>query len=82
MTEVQIAATTVGALVVVIIAICEAVKIAGTPSRFIPLISVVLGIAGAWVFDNVNFLSTLAGVVLGLATTGGYRLVKTSILNK
>lgn len=82
MTEVQTAFTVIGALVVVIVAICEAMKIAGVPSRFIPLLSVALGIAGAWTFDNVNFLSTFAGIVLGLTTTGGYRLVKTSILNK
>lgn len=72
----------IGGLVVVIIAICEAVKVAGVPSRFIPLVSVILGVAGAWYFDNLNFLSTISGVILGLSTTGGYSLVKTSILNK
>jgi hypothetical protein len=82
MTDVQTVFTIASALVVVIVAICEASKAAGVPSRFIPLISVVLGICGVWVFDHVNFLSTLAGVILGLATTGGYRLIKTSILNK
>lgn len=73
----------VGLIVVLVIAICESVKYAGLlSSRFIPLLSVVLAIAGAFWFGGVSFLSTAAGVILGLATTGGYRVVKTSLLNK
>ncbi len=74
--------TQIGALVVLIVAICEAIKRAGLASRWIPLVSVVLAIAGAWFFDSVSFLSTVSGVILGLATTGGYRVVKTTILNQ
>lgn len=69
-------------IVLLVIGICEAIKIAGLNSRFIPLLSVVLGLAGVYFFDGINFLSTAAGVIMGLATTGGYRLVKTSLLNK
>ncbi len=82
MTDIQTTLTVIGAIVTVITAICEAIKIAGVNSRFIPLISVILGIISAWFFDSVNFLSTLSGVIIGLTTTGGYRLIKTSILNK
>lgn len=69
-------------IVTIIVASCEAIKIAGCPSRFIPLISVILSIGLVYVFGEMSFLSTLAGVIIGLSTTGGYRLVKTSILNK
>lgn len=71
-----------GSIVVIIVAVCEALKQAGLQSRYVPILSVVLGIGGAFAFDGVNFLSTASGILLGLATTGGYRLVKTSLLNK
>ncbi len=73
----------IGALVVVIIGVCEALKYAIGKSRWIPLISVVLGLIGAYFIDGgVNFISTASGVILGLSTTGGYALVKHSIMNK
>lgn len=72
----------IGALVVVIIAICEAAKFAGLESRYIPALSVLLGLAGAIVWSGPSFITAAAGVVVGLATTGGYRLVKTGLLNK
>ena len=77
MTDIQI-----GFIVVIVIALCEAIKYAGVKSRFIPIIAVILGLIGAYIYGGVNFLSSGAGLVLGLATTGGYRLLKTSILNK
>ncbi len=72
----------IGFLVAIITAVCEALKYAIGDSRWIPLISVGLGLIGAYFVGGVNFLSTGAGVVLGLSTTGLYGVVKTSILNK
>ena len=66
----------IGMIVVLVLAVCEAVKRAGLQSKFVPLLAVVLGLLGAFWFDGVNFLATASGVVLGLATTGGYTLVK------
>ncbi len=74
--------TLVGAMVVIIVGVCEALKSAGIPSRFVPLLSVILGLGFAYFTQGVDFVSTASGVILGLATTGGYRVVKTSILNK
>lgn len=82
MIEIQTTTSIIGAIVVVVISICESIKAIGVPSRYIPLISVILGILGSWTFDHINFLTTLTGVILGLATTGGYRLIKTTLLNK
>lgn len=74
--------TQVGLIVVLVVAVCEAVKQAGLPSRFVPLLSVVLALVGTYFFGGVSFLSTAAGVLLGTSATGAYRLVKTSLLNK
>lgn len=72
----------IGAIVIIILGVCEGLKRAGTPSRYIPLIAAAVGIIAALPFGGVNFLSVASGVILGLATTGLYRTVKTSILNK
>jgi hypothetical protein len=74
--------TQIGLIVVLVAAICEAVKYAGLKKRWIPLLSVVLALGGTYLFDGVNFLSTGAGVILGLGTSGLYDVVKKSILNK
>ncbi len=74
---------TTGFIIVLVLALCEGVKQAGIlDSRFIPLLSAVLGIILTVLFAGPSFISTIAGVILGLSVTGGYRLVKTSILNQ
>lgn len=75
-------ATQIGFIVVVVVGITEAIKYAGLSSRWSPLIAVVLGLGMAFFYEGFNFLATAAGVILGLATTGGYAVVKSSILNK
>ena len=72
----------IGYLVVIVIGLCEGLKYAGLQARLLPLVAAILGLVGALVFGGASFLSAGAGVVTGLATTGGYRLVKTSLLNK
>ncbi len=69
-------------IVTIIVAICEAIKQAGMPSRFIPLFSVALGLGCAFLSSGFSFLSIASGVILGTSITGGYSVVKTSILNK
>ena len=75
-------AASITAIVIIILAVCEASKRAGLPSRFAPLLAVIIGLVAALPFGGISFLSIASGVILGLATTGGYRVVKTSILNK
>ena len=67
-------------LVGVIVVVCEAVKRAGLNSRYIPLLSLLLGIGGSLYFNGSDFLAVLNGVLVGLATTLGYREVKDSIV--
>ena len=72
----------IGYLVIIVVALCEGAKYAGLKARFIPLLSAVLGLIGALYWGGATFLAAGAGVIVGLATTGGYRLIKTSLLNK
>ncbi len=75
-------AIAIGSIVVIIVAVVEASKMAGLPGRYAPLMAVAIGLASAVLFGGANFLSVASGVILGLSTTGGYRVVKTSLLNK
>ena len=61
-----------------ILVLCWAIKQAGLNTRFIPILAMILGIAGAMYLGGVNLLSTTSGVLMGLATTLGYREVKSS----
>ena len=73
----------VGAIVVVIITICQAVKIAGLPSRWIPLLAIALGIVGAYFFGNgSSLLIVSSGVIVGLTSAGMFDLVKQTVLGK
>ena len=74
--------TQIGLIVVIVGAICEGLKYIGVHSRWMPLISIILGLGGAFIFDGVNFLSTGAGVMIGLSTSGIYDVVKRTALNK
>ena len=71
-----------GAVVVLVIAICEAVKRAGLNTRYVPILSIVLGIAGSLLFGGVSWAVTLVGVVAGLTSSGLYSGFKKTVLNK
>ena len=71
-----------GLLVVVIIGLCQAIKYAGLNTRWIPLISLGLGLAGALYLGGVNWLSVFAGVVTALTASGLFSGFKKLVLNK
>lgn len=66
----------IGAVVGAILVICEAIKRAGVRAKFIPLIAILLGIVGAFLFGGLDWANILVGIILGLGTTLGYREVK------
>jgi hypothetical protein len=66
-------------LVGAIVVICEAVKKAGLQSKFVPLLSILLGVVGAFAFGGADLLSALSGILIGLGTTLGYRVTKEAI---
>jgi hypothetical protein len=71
----------VGELVGGILVVCEAVKRAGLRAKYIPLLSAVLGVAGAVYFGGPDLLAAGAGVLVGLGTTLGYREVKSALVD-
>jgi hypothetical protein len=72
----------VGVIVLLVVAISEAVKRAGVSTRYIPLIALVLGIGGAFYFGGVDWLNVAGGIVLGLTAQGLYSGVKKTVFNK
>ena len=70
-------------MVIIIIAICQALKEAGVSTRFIPIISIILGILGATFYGGVHgWLEIAAGVATGLTASGLFSAFKKTILNK
>ena len=69
-------------LIVIIIAVCEAIKRMGVSTRYIPIIAIVLGIAGAFYFDGVSWITTGAGILTALISQGLFSGFKKTVLNK
>lgn len=72
-------ATIVGELVGVILIICWVAKMAGLPTKLIPLVALVLGGLGAYFFAGGQFIDALYGIFTGLATTLGYREISHAV---
>ena len=70
------------ALVVVVLAVTEAIKRAGVSTRYVPLVAIVLGIVGSLYLDGISWLSTASGVVTGLTSSGLFSGFKKVVLNK
>jgi hypothetical protein len=70
-------------LVPVILGVVEAIKKAGMRSRFAPILSVVLGIAGAFWMTWFEFgsMDMFQGIIAGLVASGLWSGVKKTILN-
>lgn len=71
---------TILALVPILIALIEVLKIAGLPSRYAPLFSLVLGVTGAAaVTMSVSPTTIVSGLVVGLSASGLYAGTKATI---
>ena len=69
------------ALIPVVVGVVAAIR-AATPiaDRYAPLVSLVVGVAGAFIFPAVSVgLTVLAGVVVGLSASGLYSGGKTLV---
>lgn len=66
------------ASVPVVIGIVSALKAAFLPSRFAPLVSLVLGLGVAFLIGGFSGLAVLGGLVIGLSASGAYSQVKTT----
>ena len=68
-----------GIVVVIVGGLCEAIKMAGLGSRWVPLAGIVLGISLSFVIPEI---SLLAGIVGGLTAMGLYDVSKKTIAGK
>lgn len=75
-------ATIIGALVIVIMGFCTALKETQLSTRWLPLVGIVIGVAGSLYFGGADWLNVLAGVVTGLSTSGLYSFYKKTIMNR
>ena len=64
-------------LVPIVVGLVQVAKKAGLASKYAPVISVVLGIAGVWVLQNN--IEWISGVIIGLSASGLYSGGKTVI---
>lgn len=66
-------------LIPVTIGLVQVFKTIGIPSRFAPLVSIILGIA-LYCIDGFNVKTDLlAGIIVGLSASGLYSGVKTTV---
>ena len=68
-------------LVPVIVGITQVVKAIGMDSRFAPLVSVILGVAGAFLISGISGGVAIGGIVAGLSACGLWSGVKTTTGN-
>lgn len=77
---------TILALPAVIVALVQVIKRTGfVPDKFLPLLDVVLGIAGGLLVVSLNVGGAVAGLLAGLSAAGVYDLVKEpaqTVINK
>ena len=73
---------TTAALVIVILALCQAAKMAGLKSRWIPLLAVALGLVWGWYSGGVDWTSLITGITTGLASVGLWEISAKSIAGK
>ena len=66
-------------LVPVVLGVVQVFKIAGMTSRWAPLVSLVLGVAGAvFLIGGLDKVSALQGIIAGLSASGLWSGVKAS----
>lgn len=63
-------------LIPIVTGVVQAIKMAGISSRFAPVLSLIIGIAGAFLIGGMDTVSALAGVVAGLSASGLFSGVK------
>jgi uncharacterized membrane protein YdjX (TVP38/TMEM64 family) len=66
-------------IVPIVIALVEVAKRIKLPDQYAPLLSIILGVAGAFIFPQATIqLTILEGLVFGLSASGLYSGVRAS----
>lgn len=74
--------TILSAVLVVIIGICQTLKVYGVSSRFIPAAAIFLGITISFLAGGADWTNLFSGVLMGLSSAGLFSGVKATIFNK
>lgn len=74
--------TILGAVLMVIIGICQTMKVFGVPSRWIPLVALFLGVALSFLAGGASWAQLFSGVILGLSSAGLFSGFKATVLDK
>ena len=70
-------------LVPIVIGLVEAVKRAGMPSRYAPVLALFFGVSGAYLITGaLSGVEVIQGVIAGLSAVGLWSGVKSSILGQ
>lgn len=72
----------IGAIVLFVMAVTYAFKVAGLNSRWLPLVSVFLAVVVALLVGGQNWFTVVGGVLLGFTTSGFYDFTKITIFGK
>ena len=73
--------TTTAGLILIIVTLCQALKQTTLPTRYIPVISILLGIAGGVYLGGTSWIDVSAGIISGLSASGLYSGYKKTIIN-
>lgn len=57
-------------LVPIVIGLVEVVKRIGLNTKYLPLVAVILGVAGVLGLEGINVTSVMGGIVVGLSAVG------------
>jgi len=68
-----------GAAIPVILALTEAVKRAGVPSKYAGLVSIIIGIAYGLILGGFTIDNGLLGLAFGLGASGAFSVTKAVI---
>lgn len=66
-------------LVPVVLGVVQIAKTSGIPSRFAPLTSLILGVAGTIFLGDFSAASAIQGLIVGLSAAGLWSGVKATI---
>lgn len=67
-------------LIPAVTAVVSAIKVTGVSKKWIPIISMAVGILGVMAFDGFSGINTIIGVITGLSASGLYSGAKTMLV--
>lgn len=69
-------------LIPVVVAVVSVAKKAGLATRYAPLLALALGAVGGYFYVEQGTVGVLVGITMGLAASGAYSGVKSTVASK